>query len=393
MDAPLRVLLTNKKRGWNGEAAYIFHLAKGLAERGHAVALGTRRKSELRTRLEALDLPIRCVDLALDHKQWFLKPGTYLSDAKKLRELCRAHDAQLIHCNASWDTWVTSLALRKTGVPLIRTRHNLKPINAHFANRYLYKRRVQHVIAPSQTIYDALLDAPLIPNERLHRVQYGIPLDRFDPDAAPRSKHRAALLAQLGGDEEDVLFAFISRLARRKNPRFFVDAAQRYLAQADAPPARFLLIGPDHGTEEELKKLAAGQPRIAFLGFRKDVPALLSALDCFVLCSTEEPFGLAAVEAMAMACPVILARRGGFLEMIEDGVTGDFFEIAEDEELGAPNPPAAESLCERMLALARDLEGRRAMAAKARAVALEKFSVARMVDETVALYRKILAAG
>ncbi len=391
-EAPLRVMLTNKKRGWNGEAAYILYLARGLAERGHKVALGTRKGSELRQRLEALDgLDFMITDLDYDHKKWFLKPGKYWQDAKKLRQLAVDSQAQLLHCNASWDTWVTSIALRKLGLPCIRTRHMLKPIKGHFANRHLYQKRIQHIIAASHTIKASLEKSPILVQERVHLIQYGIPLKRFNPEASKRKEHRPKLLQQLGGDEPDVVFAFISRLARRKNPRFFVDAAQLYLADPDAPPARFLLIGPDHGTEDALKELAAGQPRIHFLGFRNDVPDLLSAIDAFALCSTEEPFGLAAVEAMAMECPVILARRGGFLEMIEDGVTGDFFEIAEDAPLGEPNPAAARSLYEKMRALATDLETRKAWARKAREVALERFNVERMVDETVALYRRILA--
>jgi len=384
----LSVLLTNKKRGWNGEAAYILQLALGLAERGHQVAVATREGSELKERLRGA---VETVDLHLDHKRWPLKPERQLSDVRAIRELATRTGADLLHCNASWDTWIATVALRSSPVPRIRTRHNLKSIRPSLANRYLYGRLLTDLIASSETIRRSLLESPLIRAERVHTVQYGIPLERFDPSLYDRKKARRALRQEIGADDDELVFAYISRFSRRKNPRYFLDAALLYLADARSRPARFLFVGPEGPAEPELRRLSAGEERIAFLGMRRDVPEILAGLDAFVLCSTAEAFGMAAVEAMAMECPVILARRGGFLEMIEDRVSGDFFEIPEHAEPGEPDADASHSLLERLRELAIHPEERRAWAREARKIVVSRFSASRMVDDTIAVYHAILA--
>jgi glycosyltransferase involved in cell wall biosynthesis len=384
----LSILLTNKKRGWNGEAAYILQLALGLAERGHQVAVATRRGSDLKERLGGA---VETVDLHLDHKRWPLKPERQWSDLRAIRELAARTRADLLHCNASWDTWLATLALRAVPLPRIRTRHNLKSIRPSLANRYLYGRLITDVIACSETIRRSLLECPLLRSEQIHAVQYGIPLERFDPSLYDREKARHALREEIGAADDELVFAYISRFSRRKNPRYFLDAARLYLADATTPAAHFLFVGPAGPAEPELRELAAGQPRIHFLGMRRDVPEILAGLDAFVLCSTEEAFGLAAVEAMAMECPVILARRGGFLEMIEDRVSGDFFEIPEHAAPGEPSAEASRSLLQRMQELARQPEERRAWARAARKIVVSRFSASRMVDDTIAVYRSVLA--
>ena len=59
-----------------------------------------------------------------------------------------------------------------------------------------------------------------------------------------------------------------------------------------------------------------------FVGEQQDLVRWLSAADLFLLPSSQESFGLAALEAMACEVPVVAARVGGLPEAVEDGVTG-----------------------------------------------------------------------
>jgi glycosyltransferase involved in cell wall biosynthesis len=92
------------------------------------------------------------------------------------------------------------------------------------------------------------------------------------------------------------------------------------------------------------------------------------------LINFDEPFGLSVIEAMACGTPVIAARRGSMSELIEDGVTGFLVDSAE----------------EAVAAIGRIGEIDRA--APRRAVA-ERFTVERMADAYLALYRRILGSG
>jgi glycosyltransferase involved in cell wall biosynthesis len=90
------------------------------------------------------------------------------------------------------------------------------------------------------------------------------------------------------------------------------------------PAARLLLIGAplfgEEAFEQALRAEAAASgvaDRVHFLGFRRDVPALMSGADVVLHCSTEEePFGRVIVEALLVGTPVIATRGGGASEIM-----------------------------------------------------------------------------
>jgi N-acetyl-alpha-D-glucosaminyl L-malate synthase BshA len=91
--------------------------------------------------------------------------------------------------------------------------------------------------------------------------------------------------------------------------------------------------GPDRAqVQAEARKARLGS-RVEFLGAIRDpedVAEILSEADLFVLPSESESFGLAALEALACAVPVIARRVGGLPEVVRDGVTGVLVDRAED---------------------------------------------------------------
>jgi N-acetyl-alpha-D-glucosaminyl L-malate synthase BshA len=89
-------------------------------------------------------------------------------------------------------------------------------------------------------------------------------------------------------------------------------------------PARLLLVGdgPELGTAYRIARALGISAHVETVGAQEEVLPLLSISDVFLLPSSQESFGLAALEAMACEVPVVASRVGGIPEVIVDGVTG-----------------------------------------------------------------------
>ncbi len=146
-----------------------------------------------------------------------------------------------------------------------------------------------------------------------------------------RRRELRDIRAELGLGADNIVVGFVARLDPWKGLDVFLEAAaevaKRYpktvfLVSGDAPPGfesyRDSMIA-------RAAKLGLGD-RIRFLGWRyrmDDIPALMASLDVFCHTSIQpEPFGLVVIEAMAMGCPVIAARDGGPLEILDGGMNG-----------------------------------------------------------------------
>ena len=89
--------------------------------------------------------------------------------------------------------------------------------------------------------------------------------------------------------------------------------------------------GPEHS---HLKSLAKGFDRISFIDHlpQSDLPAFAALAKAFIFPS-EEPFGIAPVEALAAGCPVIAYQGGGALDFLKDGKNGLFFKAQTELSL------------------------------------------------------------
>lgn len=164
-------------------------------------------------------------------------------------------------------------------------------------------------------------------------IHNGIDVERFQDATAPRE--RRALRAALGFADADYVLGVAGGLRPEKNQVQLLEAAAR-LRQRGIP-ARALLIG-DGVSREVIESRARSLgivPYVTISGFRDDIRPLLTACDVLCVCSLTEALSLAAIEAMAMARPLVHSHVGGAAELIDSGRNGLLFPARDTAALVA----------------------------------------------------------
>ncbi|MEJ2480967.1 MAG: glycosyltransferase [Acidihalobacter sp.] len=223
----------------------------------------------------------------------------------RLLGILRRERVDLIHTHSSRDAWVAGFAGRLARVPVVRTRHLRTPIGGPF----VYHRLADRVIGVSEDVRQYLIGEG-VPAAQVINIPTGVDLTRFDPARTDLAEVRA----ELGIPPQAFLVGIVSVLRHAKGHRFLIEAFARLHAQN--PEARLLIVGDGPGwnnLETQVRELGL-QDVVTMPGTRRDAPAVLKALDVFVLPSTLEALGTAILEALAMGTPVLASRVGGIPE-------------------------------------------------------------------------------
>ena len=171
----------------------------------------------------------------------------------------------------------------------------------------------------------------------------------------------------------------VGRLHPQKGHRVLLDA----MAAARQGGARLSLLVAGDGAERaalEAQASALGLHGHVRLAGRRDVRPLLAAADVFVFPSLYEAVGIALLEAMACARPVVASRTGGIPEVVEDGVSGILVTAGD-----------ADDLARALATLERDPERRRRLGEAARSRA-EAFDIGATVRALEDLYEEVASA-
>lgn len=266
------------------------------------------------------------------------------------------------------------------GVPVrISTVHNVEErfrkrvFRPLFRFSYLFDHCI---IAISDAVASALHRFLGLLRSKIKRIYYG-----FDPQARWENKPIRSLRSEFGFTPDDLVIGNIGRISVQKGQSYLIRAVD--LVRRELPNVKLLIVGtpePD-GTYENLRSMVAQlglEERVVFAGYRDDIGSVLATVDIFALPSLWEGFGLVLLEAMSMGKPIIASNVDSIPEIVEDGVQG----------ILVP-PRDVEALAKAIMQLACSPELRDRMAA-AGPHRVERFSVQRMVDETIELYDSLL---
>jgi glycosyltransferase involved in cell wall biosynthesis len=279
-------------------------------DRYHVSLVSLRRKDLSEETLEQ-----QGIDITYLHRSKF--------DPATLPALLRVIDRQqidVLHLHGYGATTFGRMAAAIRGIPTILHEHaNLTdtPWFQKIADRIL-ERYTDIAIAVSRSTADFVVRARQVPAIKVKVVYLGVPLDEFSRERTAAEIEEAR--RDLGVRAGEFAVGTITRLHDSKGNSFLVDAAAAVVKAR--PHARFFLVGegPLLGDlQAQAARLGLGD-RFVFAGFRRDVPATLSAFDLSVFPSLWEGTPLTGFEALAAGKPIVATDADGLVDILTDGV-------------------------------------------------------------------------
>jgi glycosyltransferase involved in cell wall biosynthesis len=317
-------------------------------------------------------------------------PLIMLGNAARLIDLIRREKVTLVHARSRAPAFSALWAAHATRTPFVATYHgvyNAKSSLKRWYNAVMTKGDL--VIANSEYTRAHVIAEHGIHPDKVVAIPRGVDLTRFEPGFVSADRIEALRKAWgVAPDERRLKVLLAGRLTRWKGQGLAIEAVARLKALSDTR-VLLLLAGDDQGRKgyraelEHMIAQAGLQDSVKLVGHCDDMPAAYLLADLAIAPSLEpEAFGRTAVEPQVMGRPVIAADHGATRETVVPGETG-WLAAPGDAEAWAQ---ALNDACEAGAA------GRQAMGMAARARARRLYSVDAMVEATLKVYARVMAA-
>ncbi len=321
-----------------GSGIVATELGKALALRGHQVHFIS---TETPVRLGEFQAGLWFHQVLTPTYPLFREPQYLLSLANKIVQVSREYDLDVIHAHYAIPhataAFLSQQVLASTGggrVPrVVATLHGtditLVGSDASYSEIVAFSIEQSNLVtAVSESLRDATYaqlgvkrSIEVIPNFLDCAIHRRVP--------RPDLRHRFT-----GGDPTTKIVVHVSNFRPVKR----IDAVLAIFDRIRrSVRARLLLVGdgPELGSAYRIARELGISPLMHAVGAQEEVLPLLSISDVFLLPSAQESFGLAALEAMACAVPVVASKVGGIPEVIEHGVTGFLHPLEAIDEMAA----------------------------------------------------------
>ncbi|NVJ14731.1 glycosyltransferase family 4 protein [Myxococcus sp. AM010] len=309
-------------------------LALWLAKQGHPVRLVAHRVADVLLRHPN----VRFVRVPKPANAYLLGEPILSAVGRAWALRTRAEGGRVVanggNCPVASANWVHYVHGAYAAEP---TGGALRQLKGRVSHRYYVRserralRRARVIIANSERTREDVVAATGVPASRVRVIYLGGDVERFRP-ASPEA--RRAARAALGWSESRPVALFVGALGdRRKGFDTLFQAWARLCARADWG-VDLKVVGS--GTQREAWEREAAAKglgtRIQFLGFRDDVPLLLSAADVLVSPTRYDAYGLNVHEALCTGLPALVSRSAGVAERYPETLAGLLLDAPEDVE-------------------------------------------------------------
>ena len=311
----IRVLQVCDHLGWEGsrmhgvKRLFAWMIPRFDPARFEVSLVSLRKKDLSEETLDALG-----IDITYLHKSKF-DPATLPA----LLKIIDRKQIDVLHLHGYGATTFGRLAGALRGIPTILHEHaNLTdtPWFQKVADRVL-EPYTDIAIAVSKSTAEFVINARRVRPEKVKVVYLGAPYDEFSRQRSPEELVMAR--RQFGILPGEFAIGTVTRLHESKGNTYFVEAARLVIDRE--PKARFFLAGEGplrESLEAQARRLGLGN-RFVFVGFARDVAALLSVFDLSVFPSLWEGTPLTAFEALAAGKAIVSTDADGLLDVLSDG--------------------------------------------------------------------------
>lgn len=338
-------------------------------DRFESILCASRRTDEPLLEQELADAGVEVLALERGSK---LDLAAWRPLVRRLRDGVDVVHAHMFGSNV----WGTVLG-RLTRVPVVVAHEHTwsfegRPLR-RLLDRELVGRFADAFVAVAAEDRRKMIEVEGVDPDKIRLIPNGIP-DRETPSGDVR--------AELGVAPDAPVLGIVCELRAQKALEVLFEAAVRLREELPALKVLVAGDGPERERlEAEVRRLGL-EETVLLLGIRRDVPALLDALDVAMLSSDYEGSPLSVMEYMAAAKPIVSTCVGGVPELVEDGVHA---------VLVPPRDPQA--LAQAVAELLRDPERARQLGEAAHERQQQEFSLDAMVRRIEELYEELWLAS
>jgi glycosyltransferase involved in cell wall biosynthesis len=342
---------------YGGAEAWMITAIKEFMSRGHQVTLICRPDAKILHYAKNINIEVITLKMRGD-----FDPITILKVARILKK----KKIDFILTNMDKELRFAGLAARLVNKKNVICLKGVdRPLKNNLRYRLTYNLLASKVVVNSNATKNSLLkSAPWLQSDKIRVIYHGI-----DPILFSHKKTKD-LRAELGIHLQHPLIGFVGRLNVQKGVTYLLQAFEQVLKQT--PEAELLIVGEGDLKKdiETTAKEKGFRNSIHLVGFRDDIPNVMSTIDLLILPSVWEGFGIVLIEAMAAEKPCVTTNISSMPEIVINGKTGY---VVPPENSG--------KLAEAIIELVQDPLKANGMGSEGKKVVQTKFTLKKMIDQ------------
>ncbi len=301
--------------GLGGASKLVFDLSLGMKDKlGYelTVVYATQGK----------ELGGRLADNGIRVYQGGMRSGLDPIGAYRVFKFLRHNKFDIVHLHYFTPLLRMAVILGARHRTLITTRHVYIDYEGPFWYYRLFNNLLSKpkdvLVGVSSSVFKEILGYRRIDRGRAMVISNGVDTTLFRKDNSLRMSGRKGMAIS----EDEIVIGTVRGLDSNHGVDHLIKAIP--FVKQSTKRFRVCIVG-DGVLRSEYEQLACDlhvADQVAFLGSRTDIPEILNCFDIFVMPSKNESFGIAAIEAMSTALPVVAYAVGGLVDVIEDGITG-----------------------------------------------------------------------